>query len=65
MSIGYMSGPLCGMPDGITSNTQMATESLPQLNGKTNPIYVSAFMGTHGFLMWIRARFTVGSQPRG
>jgi hypothetical protein len=46
--IGYMSGPLCGMPDGITSNAQVATESLPQAEGKTNSIYVSAFTDTRG-----------------
>ena len=30
MSIGYMCGPLCYMPDGITSNAQVAKDSLPQ-----------------------------------
>jgi len=38
MSIGYLSGPLCYMPNCITSNAQAVTGSLPQSNGKTNPI---------------------------
>jgi len=43
MSIGYMSWPQCGTPDGIISNAQVAKVSLPQANGKTNPTYISGF----------------------
>jgi len=57
MSLGDMSGPLCGMPDGATINAQVATSSAAPIGERNNktPIYVTGVTDTRGFLAWLRA----------
>ena len=56
MSLGDMSGPLCGMPDGTTNNAQVAANAAAPAAERQNktPIYVSGVTGTRGFLNWLR-----------
>jgi len=51
-----MSGPLGGMPDGTTSNAQVANACLPagERSNKT-PIFISGVSDTRSFLAWLRA----------
>ena len=51
-----MSEPLSGMPDGTTSNAQVANACLPagERPNKT-PIFISGFSDTRSFLAWLRA----------
>jgi hypothetical protein len=51
MYLGDMSGPLCGMPDGATTNAQVATSSAaPYASGKKKTtIYVTWVKDTRGF----------------
>ena len=57
MSPGDMSGPLCGMSDGTTSNPQLATNSFASAGKRQNKatIFVSGIKDKRGFLKWIRA----------
>ena len=57
MSLGDMSGPLCGIPDDTISSAQVATNSVaPAVEWKNKtPIYFSGFTDTRGFLSWIQA----------
>ena len=52
MSFGDMSGPLCGMPDGATTNAQVSTNSAAPIGERQNktPIYVTGVTDTRGFL---------------
>jgi len=63
-----MSEPLSGMPDGTTSNAQVANACLPagQLPNKT-PIFISGVTDTRAFLAWLRASCPGGlmAQPKG
>jgi hypothetical protein len=57
MSLGGMSGPLCGMPIGATTYAQVASNSAapaPERHNKT-PIYITGVTDTRGFLTWMRA----------
>ena len=50
-----MSGPMSGMPDGTTSNAQVANASHPageRIN--TTPIFTSGVNDTRAFLAWLR-----------
>jgi hypothetical protein len=51
-----MSGPLSGMPDGVTLNAQVANTCLPagEHPNKT-PIFISGVRDTRAFLAWLRA----------
>ena len=51
-----MFGPLSDMPNGTTSNAQVANDCLPagQRPNKT-PIYISGVTDTRAFLAWLRA----------
>jgi len=62
MSLRDMPGPLCGMPDGTTSNAQVATNSFAPAGKRQNktPIFVSEVKDMRGFLTWIRASFQSG-----
>jgi hypothetical protein len=57
MSLGDMSRPLCGMPDGATTNAQVATSSVAPTGEQQNktPIYVTGMTDTRGFLTWLWA----------
>jgi hypothetical protein len=57
MSLGDMSGPLCGMPDSTTKNAQAVSNSAAPAAERQNetPIYVSGVTDTRGFLAWLRA----------
>jgi len=57
MSLGDMSGPLCGMPDGTTTNAQVVTNSAAPTGERQNKtaIYVTRVTDTCGFLTWLRA----------
>jgi hypothetical protein len=57
MSLGDMSGPLCGMPDGAITNAQMSSNSAAPAAERHNktPIFVSGVADTRGILIWIRA----------
>jgi len=51
-----MSGPLSGMPDGTTSNAQVANACLPAGERPNKmPIFISGFSDTRSFLAWLRA----------
>jgi hypothetical protein len=56
-SLEDMSGPLCGMPDGATTNAHVATSSAAPIGEWQNktPIYVTGVTDTCGFLAWLRA----------
>jgi hypothetical protein len=57
MSLGDMSGPLCGMPIGATTYAQVASNSAapaPERHNKI-PIYISGVTDTRGFLAWVLA----------
>ena len=56
-----MSGPLSGMPNGTTSNAQVANACLPagQRPNKT-PIFISGVTDTRAFLAWLRASCSGG-----
>ena len=51
-----MSGPLSDMPDGTTSNAQVANTCLPagERTNKT-PIFISGVSDDRSFLVWLRA----------
>jgi hypothetical protein len=57
MYLGDMSGPLCGMPDGASTNAQLATNSAAPIGERQNktPIYVTGVTDTRGFLAWLQA----------
>jgi hypothetical protein len=57
MSLEDMSGPLCGMPDGTTTNAQVATTSAALRGERPNktPIFISGVGDTRAFLAWLRA----------
>jgi hypothetical protein len=61
MSLGDMSGPLCGMPYGTNSSAHVDTNAAPaaERQNKT-PIYVSGVVDTRGFLSWIRTSCQIG-----
>jgi hypothetical protein len=56
MSLGDMSGPLCGKLDGITLSALVATNSAALTGKRPNkaPIDVSGVTDTRGFLSWVR-----------
>jgi len=56
-----MSGPLSGMPDGATTNAQVAKGCLPagERPNKT-PIFISGVCNTRYFLAWLRASCPCG-----
>jgi hypothetical protein len=62
MSLADMSGHLCGMPDGTTTYTQVATNSAVLAAERSNktPIYVSGVTDTRGFVAWLRASCQCG-----
>jgi hypothetical protein len=57
MSLGDMSGPLYSMPDGATTNAQVATSSSAPIGERQNkaPVYVTGVTDTRVFLTWLRA----------
>ena len=57
ISVGDMSGPLCGMSEGTTLSTQVATNNAAPAGERQNktPIHVSGVMDMRGFLSWIQA----------
>jgi len=51
-----MSGPLSDMPDGASSNAQVANACLPAgQRPNKSPIFISVFSDTRAFLAWLRA----------
>lgn len=56
MSLGYMSGPLCGKPDGTSSKAQMVLNSVFPTGERQYkiPIYISGVTDTRGALTSIR-----------
>jgi hypothetical protein len=57
MSFEDMSGPLCCMPDGATTNAQVATSSAAPIGEQPNkkPIFIAGVRDTRFFLAWLRA----------
>jgi hypothetical protein len=56
MSQEDMSGPLCDVPDGTTSNAQVDnTCALAGQRPNKTPIYISGVNDTCAFLAWLRA----------
>jgi len=56
MSLGDMSGPLCGMPQGTTSSDQVDNAAAPATKRQNRtPIYVTGVTDTRSFLSWLRA----------
>jgi hypothetical protein len=56
MSLGDVSGPLCDMPNGTTSNAHVVTKVVPAAERQNKPpIYVSGVEDTRDFLSRIRA----------
>ena len=56
MSLGDMSGPLCGMPQGTTSSAQVDNAAAPAAERQNRtPIYVTGVTDTRSFLSWLRA----------
>jgi hypothetical protein len=62
MSLVYMSGPLCGTPDGTTSYAQVASNSVAPAAERhnKNPIYVTGITDVRGFPAWLRAKCKSG-----
>ena len=51
-----MSGPLRDMPDGTTTNAQVANTCLPAVERpNTTPILISGVRDARAFLAWLRA----------
>ena len=59
MYLGDMSVPLCVMPDGNTSNAQVAANSIPPIGERQNstPIFVTMVTNTRRFPTCIRSPF--------
>ena len=56
-----MSGLLSDMPDGTTTNGQVAITSLPSVERPNNtPIFISGVRDTREFLAWLQANFSGG-----
>jgi hypothetical protein len=57
MSLEEMARPLHRMPDGATTNAQVAKSSVAAIGERQNktPNYVTGETDTRGFLTWLRA----------